>query len=342
MLSAPQTVVFPNRYGDGVGARQRAVTEAAVCCSLVHPNVVSTFHYDIKPVHAGASVSASKFGEHGKGLEVEMSSADHMMDYKLFLVQELCVASVTDLLADGHFHFSSMDDSSSSPLSLQGLPKAKLYKIFCLLENVAQGMEYIHNMALLHGDIKPQNIMVKRDRTQPWGYLAKMTDFGIAIVMTDSSGSKLSHVSNFGAGTPFYCAPEITYLGQASTASDVYSFGVLMIETFTSLSPAVLYERYCKDNLRGQGQAAATESRDKLRPSEYLLKVLLCEEQGGVVGEDWPSHTCFESFKDLALQCLQEDSMARPSFSAIVKEVKRMKAEYPPELIDQEYEVSEK
>lgn len=39
-----------------VASQQRAVLEAAVSCSVAHPNVVATYHYDITPVRASGVV----------------------------------------------------------------------------------------------------------------------------------------------------------------------------------------------------------------------------------------------------------------------------------------------
>ena len=52
------------------------VTEAALSSSVVHPNIVSTYHYDIKSVKA-------KVADYGS-LEIEHGSPG---DWKLFLVQ---------------------------------------------------------------------------------------------------------------------------------------------------------------------------------------------------------------------------------------------------------------
>lgn len=44
---AVKTVLFSEQRN---GTEQRAIMEAAVCASVVHPNVVCTYHYDITPV----------------------------------------------------------------------------------------------------------------------------------------------------------------------------------------------------------------------------------------------------------------------------------------------------
>lgn len=57
---------------------QRAITEAALSSSLVHPNVVATYHHSIKPVRAVAPPG-------GKGaVEIEEVEGG---DWKLYLIQ---------------------------------------------------------------------------------------------------------------------------------------------------------------------------------------------------------------------------------------------------------------
>ena len=68
-----QTVLFNQ---GGSSSDRRVVTEAALSSSVVHPNVVSTYHYDIKPVKAKVADSGSLQIEHGSP-----------GDWKLFLVQ---------------------------------------------------------------------------------------------------------------------------------------------------------------------------------------------------------------------------------------------------------------
>lgn len=61
--------------GHSGGPERRAVTEAAVCMSLIHPNVVTTYHYDIKPL-------SNNFGE-----SIKVSESLPALNWKLFLVQ---------------------------------------------------------------------------------------------------------------------------------------------------------------------------------------------------------------------------------------------------------------
>lgn len=66
-------------------ARERAVMEAAVSVSVNHPNTVATYHYDIKPL-------ANDFGS-----SIEVACALPTLNWKLFLVQELCDMSLVQV-----------------------------------------------------------------------------------------------------------------------------------------------------------------------------------------------------------------------------------------------------
>jgi eukaryotic-like serine/threonine-protein kinase len=96
-----------------------------------------------------------------------------------------------------------------------------------LARQLSAVLYYAHRQGLVHGDIKPANLMVS-----PKGAL-KMLDFGIAALPTDvhtgPSGSVL--------GTPDYMAPEVRQEGKRSALSDQYSAGVVFYQILTGHLP---------------------------------------------------------------------------------------------------------
>lgn len=81
---AVKTVTFQDRTSGSQKSQQRAMLEAAITSSISHPNVVSTYSYDIQPLNASSSQTRS--GWHvATSVPLQMAT-----DWKLFIVQEYC------------------------------------------------------------------------------------------------------------------------------------------------------------------------------------------------------------------------------------------------------------
>lgn len=82
--------------------------------------------------------------------------------------------------------------------------------------------------ALIHGDIKPANLIVKAEKIA-------LLDFGAAIFESYAGGirSRVSNMPGSGWYTPGYGAPEL-YAGEpASIRSDIYAFGAVLFYMLT-------------------------------------------------------------------------------------------------------------
>jgi predicted ATPase/serine/threonine protein kinase len=138
---------------------------------------------------------------------------------------------------------------------------------------LAQALTVAHAAGIVHGDIKPENVMVRSD-----GYV-KVLDFGAARLVSAAQGACTTEdmpATSPGPilGTPPYMSPEQTR-GEATTgASDVFACGVVLYELATGRHPfpaksqPMLWRAITTDD-------PAPLSRDGLRIPADLERLLL-------------------------------------------------------------------
>lgn len=67
------------------------------------------------------------------------------------------------------------------------LPVSHLRDIEILLGDVVSGLSALHSCDIVHGDVKLDNVLVVPSRDNPAMALAKITDFGHAIILNDKT-----------------------------------------------------------------------------------------------------------------------------------------------------------
>ena len=87
------------------------------------------------------------------------------------------------------------------------------------------GLAALHKTGVVHGDVKPNNILVRGDRIA-------LSDFGLARHTDDQRRGPL-------AGTPRYLAPEVFLGHQPSPQSDLYAVGVVLLECASGEAPVL-------------------------------------------------------------------------------------------------------
>lgn len=86
-----------------------------------------------------------------------------------------------------------------------------------LLRQMLEALAYVHSQQVLHGDLKPSNVLVDTSGR------VKLCDFGIAqLIAPDAASSAIL------ALTPDYASPEQSRGEAVTLRSDIYSAGVLM------------------------------------------------------------------------------------------------------------------
>jgi len=99
---------------------------------------------------------------------------------------------------------------------------------YSLAVDIAEGMAFIHDLDMIHRDLKSPNVLVKRDPSSRVGIVAKIADFGLTrkLMLAPTLVDKV--VDN-----PVWLAPEILSGKHYNQRVDVYSYGVILYELIT-------------------------------------------------------------------------------------------------------------
>jgi TolB-like protein/Tfp pilus assembly protein PilF/predicted Ser/Thr protein kinase len=89
---------------------------------------------------------------------------------------------------------------------------------------IVRGLEDAHGKGILHRDLKPANILVTAAGS------AKILDFGLAKLMTESNPDATQTAAGTILGTPAYMAPEQAEGKPVDARSDIFSFGSVLYE----------------------------------------------------------------------------------------------------------------
>ncbi|KXN89023.1 hypothetical protein AN958_06374 [Leucoagaricus sp. SymC.cos] len=97
-----------------------------------------------------------------------------------------------------------------------------------LIAEIAQGLQYLHQRNIIHGDLKPSNILINDDGRP------LLADFGCSLIVGCQGTTTRRH------GTVRYQAPELFEEDIKFTkASDVYAYGVTCSAVWTGVEPFV-------------------------------------------------------------------------------------------------------
>ncbi|KAK9523992.1 hypothetical protein VZT92_017863 [Zoarces viviparus] len=131
------------------------------------------------------------------------------------------------------------------------------------VQQLLEGLRYLHQKTIAHLDVKPENILM----ASPGSDLIRICDFGNAAKLETSE----EHYCKY--GTPEYVAPEIVNQTPVSTATDIWPAGVVTYLCLTGVSP------FAGENDR----ATALNIRNYNVAFEESMFADLCKEAKGFV-----------------------------------------------------------
>ncbi|KAG1808531.1 kinase-like domain-containing protein [Suillus variegatus] len=153
-----------------------------------------------------------------------------------------------------------------------------------MVREIAAGLQYLHGMRIVHGDLTPTNVLLGSD-----GRLC-LGDFGLSTILAESDNATFNscHTANV-RWTP----PELVEeAAKPTTSGDVYSYGCIMMQVFSGKRP------YASIVSAIHVMAALLRGR---KPFSQLATS---------IGEE---------IQQFALQCLSTDIVCCPSIGEIVE-----------------------
>ena len=112
-----------------------------------------------------------------------------------------------------------------------------------LCHDVCKAVSVLHHVAIIHGDIKTENVLIYAAETTELGCLAKLSDFGISISEEEGKSSS-SKIRDSDIGTDGWQAPELlegVYPCDLAKC-DLFSLGLLVWSVMSSRGRSPLSE----------------------------------------------------------------------------------------------------
>lgn len=141
------------------------------------------------------------------------------------------IVTIYDVGEDQELAYIAMDYLKGENLLTYCKPDNLLpaEKVFEIVEQVGEALDYAHNNNVVHRDIKPANIIYDQETGT-----VKVTDFGVAH-LTDSSKTRTGTI----LGSPSYMSPEQLAGKRVDGRSDLFSLGITLYQLLTGELPFI-------------------------------------------------------------------------------------------------------
>lgn len=176
-----------------------------------------------------------------------------------------------------------------------------------IAEDVAAGLLHLHQSGIVHGNLKPSNVLLGPD------FESCLTDYGLVPTLLPTSNAA-AELLQPGSSSLLYQGPEVRGGGGGgglfTAASDVYSFGVLLLELLTGRTP--FQDLQCED-IPSWVRAVREEEREADNSSGG-------DSAGGAEEK-------LTALVAIAAACVASDPARRPATAEVLRMVREARAE---------------
>ena len=170
------------------------------------------------------------------------------------------IASVYDVFPDGNELFLVMEyiDGQTLRRRMDSPIPIPILEFCEIALQCAEALAAAHEKGILHGDVKPANIMLTQRGE------VKVCDFGLSRRVYSTATADTASVRLGLAGTPAYMSPEVLEERTVDLRADIFSLGVVLYEMLANRNPfAVKGLLGTMDRIR----AYTPESLDHVNPA---------------------------------------------------------------------------
>lgn len=198
-----------------------------------------------------------------------------------------------DFFREGTCYYKVNEKIDVSSLRARDVARLSNDKILIILRTVTHSLKILHDLGIVHGDLKPDNILIKK--TETGSYTTKLIDFD------DSYFLKEPPVSTEIVGTPEYYSPELLkYVkgerveDKMTQSSDIFTLGIIFHEYLCGNKPEF--------------------------PEKYKSVAECVADNNKITIGDLP-----KEIKELISQMLLEDIKERPDIEKVFKTLKSLR-----------------
>jgi serine/threonine protein kinase len=160
------------------------------------------------------------------------------------------------------------------------------------ITSLKNGLEYLCTRGVVHRDLKPHNILIKKDlqqnqqqqqQNQQTRLIIKIADFGLSAFTEDGSLMKTM------CGSPLYMSPEIIEHQKYTAKSDLWSIGIIIYQ--------LIYHRHPYENCKNYAELVKLVKTEPIKyPSSPAVDNLTIDLLQGLLDKNCHNRISWEDF----------------------------------------------